>query len=373
MNDYVVVNGKKFRKGYTTGSCAAAASKAAVTMLVSGRAVDTVEIDTPAGIRLKLAVSDIFLSEGMARCSVVKDGGDDPDMTSGLKIFAEVRFTDKEGIAVKTGEGIGIATSPGLKVKAGEPAINPVPMKMILKEVSEVLPATKGVEILFSVPGGEEVAARTYNPRLGIMGGISILGTSGIVVPMSEEAWKDSLALELSVLSARGHTQVIFIFGNYGEDFVLGKLGLSGEAVVKTSNFIGFMLEKAMEYDIREILLAGHMGKLVKVAAGIFHTHSKVADARMEILAAYAALEGAGQDTVARIYGCKTTEGAAEIIKAHGLTGIYDRIAANAAKRSTEHTFGKIKVGAILFGADNEILAVDKAAEEMINKLREES
>ncbi|MCR4436323.1 MAG: cobalt-precorrin-5B (C(1))-methyltransferase CbiD [Eubacteriales bacterium] len=369
MDNYVIVNGKKFRKGYTTGSCAAAASKAAVSMLVSGRVVDTVDIDTPAGVRLNLPVADSVFCEDSARCSVVKDGGDDPDMTSGLKIFAEARFRAEKGIEVKAGEGIGTVTSPGLKVKVGLPAINPVPMQMILKEVGEVLPENRGVKITLSVPGGDRVALKTYNPRLGIVGGISILGTSGIVVPMSEEAWKDSLALELSVAAARGRDRIIYTFGNYGEDFVLNKLGLSGELVIKTSNFLGFMLEKAVEHKIKEVLLVGHLGKIVKVAAGIFHTHSKVADARMEILAAYAALEGADTETVARIYGCKTTEAAAEIINARGLEGVYGRIVENASKRCTGYTFDRVKVGTVLFGGGNTVLARDRAADEIIEKL----
>ena len=204
MQDYVIVNGRKFRKGYTTGSCAAAASKAAVTMLASGKAIENISIDTPAGVRLDLPVTDVEFSKESVSCSVIKDGGDDPDMTSGLKIFAVAKFIPGHAIRITAGEGIGMVTYPGLKVEVGKPAINPVPMKMILKEVQEVLEPGKGVEINLSVPGGEEVAKNTYNPKLGIIGGISILGTSGIVTPMSEEAWKDSIALELGVLAASG-------------------------------------------------------------------------------------------------------------------------------------------------------------------------
>jgi cobalt-precorrin-5B (C1)-methyltransferase len=365
MDNYVIVSGKKYRKGHTTGSCAAAAAKAAVSMLVSGELSDRVEIDTPAGIRLTLPLVDARFGEGSAVCAVVKDGGDDPDVTTGLKIFAEARFHPGNTIVVNAGEGIGVVTLPGLKVEVGKPAINPVPMKMIRKEVSEVLSEGKGVEILLRVPGGDEVAKRTYNPKLGIVGGISILGTSGIVEPMSEEAWKESLALELKVMAAKGSRQAVFIFGNYGENFVTGQLGMGRDALIKVSNFVGYMLDKAVENGFESLLLAGHPGKLIKVAAGIFHTHSRVADARMEIMTAYAALEGASQEVLSSIYECKTTEAAMQIMNEKQLKGVYARIASNAARRCTEYTFEKIRVGTVLFDAEDTLLAMDDTAKDM--------
>lgn len=365
-----MINGKKLRKGYTTGSCAAAASKAAVTMLVSGEVLSKVWIDTPAGVRLSLDIVNIELSEGFASCAVVKDGGDDPDVTHGLKIFAQARFTREPGIAIKAGEGIGRVTLPGLKVEVGKPAINPVPMKMILKEIEEVLPAGKGVEVTLSVPGGAEAARKTYNPRFGIEGGISILGTTGIVNPMSEEAWKESLALELSLMAAKGLKRAVYAFGNYGEEFAAAGLGIDRDYIIKVSNFVGFMLDKGVEKGFEEIVLVGHLGKLVKVAAGIFHTHSRVADGRLEILAAYAALEGASRDVVSEIYGCSTTEAAAEIINKNGLKGVYKRIVSNVSKRCCDYTFNKIKFGAVLFNSNNELLAADKGAEGILERMR---
>lgn len=367
MNDFVIVNGRKFRKGYTTGSCAAAASKAAAAMLQTGKPLQSIEIDTPAGVRLNLPVADIEFLHESVRCSVVKDGGDDPDMTSGLKVFAEAKFTADSDISITTGEGIGIVTLPGLKVEVGKPAINPVPMQMIIKEVKEVLSDGKGVNIILSVPGGDDVAKKTYNPKLGIVGGISILGTSGIVTPMSEEAWKESVALELSIAASRGYKKIVYTFGNYGESFAVNDLGIDHNRIIKISNFIGYMLDKALEYEIEEILLIGHLGKLVKVAAGIFHTHSRVADARMEILAAYSALEGASNEITAEIYNCRTTEAAAVIIKENGLTGVFKRIVDNSSRRCSERLFNKIKVGTILFNEDNTLLAQDQCAKEIMS------
>lgn len=370
MEDYVWVSGKKFRKGYTTGSCAAAASKAAVQMLATGDNVHSVDIDTPAGVKLTLPVEDIMLNGERTRCSVIKDGGDDPDITTGLKIFADVRYAIPGEIIINTGEGIGVVTLPGLKVQVGKPAINPVPMQMIMKEVKKVLPEGKGVEITLSVPGGEEIARQTYNPKLGIVGGISILGTKGIVEPMSEEAWKESLALELGIMAAKGLEKAVFVFGNYGEDFAVQNLGISKEFIIKTSNFIGFMLDKAVEKKFESILIIGHLGKLVKVAAGIFHTHSRIADARMEILSAYTALEGASVDAVRQIYDCTTTEAAADIIKAIELNGVFNRVVYNASKRCSNYTFDRLKVGTVLFNEDNTLLAMDNEAEKIIYELR---
>ncbi|MDP4180368.1 MAG: cobalt-precorrin-5B (C(1))-methyltransferase CbiD [Bacillota bacterium] len=370
MEDYVSINGRKFKKGYTTGSCAAAASKAAVAMLASGTIIDKICIDTPSGIRLNLPLSDVELNGKSAKCSVIKDGGDDPDVTNGLKIFASVIFTCDNAITLKTGEGIGIVTLPGLKVEVGKPAINPVPYRMIMKEVREVLPEGKGVEITLSVPGGEVIALRTYNPKLGIIGGISILGTTGIVNPMSEDAWKDALELELSVIAAKGIKVVVFTFGNYGEDFAKNQLNIQDDRIVKVSNFIGFMLDKATEYKFEKLLLIGHLGKLIKVAAGIFQTHSRVADARREIMAAYAALEGASNEDVAKIYDCVTTESAALIIKERSLTSVFDRIAANSSKRCSEYVFNKIDVGTVVFNEYNVLLSMDDKAKEIIHELK---
>jgi len=371
MENYVMVNGRKYRKGHTTGACAAAASKAAAAMLVSGQALKQISIDTPAGVKLHLPVLDIELGKESAKCAVIKDGGDDPDVTTGLKIFAEARFAGETGVRITAGEGIGTVTMPGLKVAPGQPAINPVPMRMILKEVAEVLPEDKSVEIMLTVPGGEEIAKKTYNARLGITGGISILGTTGIVHPMSEEAWKESLALELKVMAVGGLKNAVYIFGNYGEEFVASQLGVAPQSIIKTSNFVGFMLEKAVENRLESVLIAGHLGKLVKVAGGIFHTHSKVADARMEILTAYAALEGASHAETAEIYACRTTEAAAAVIDGKGLKKVYDRIVSNVSKRCSEYVFHKIRVGSVLFNSENVMLAMDDNAREILKLLRD--
>jgi cobalt-precorrin-5B (C1)-methyltransferase len=361
--------GKKLRKGYTTGSCAAGAAKAAVYLLCTGRVLDHVVIDTPGGEPLTLPVTDCRSEGGIASCSIVKDAGDDPDVTDGMKIFAEVSLLDGENVVIEAGEGIGRVTLSGLKIPVGRPAINPVPLQMIEKEVRLVLSSDKGARIILSVPGGEERAEKTFNSKLGIVGGISILGTTGIVEPMSQEALKESLALKLSVMASGGLTQAIFVFGNYGEAFSRENLGVDGEHLVKIGNYIGFMLDKALEYDFREILIVGHLGKLVKVAAGIFQTHSRVADARAEILCAYAALAGAPQEVVKKIYECPTTESAVEVMERFEVQ-IYPQIAARVVMRCQEYVRQKIEIGAVLFNGADHLLAMDGAAEKIIKELK---
>ncbi|NSW91383.1 MAG: cobalamin biosynthesis protein CbiD [Firmicutes bacterium] len=370
MNEYVMIAGRKLKKGYTTGTCAAAAAKAAVTVLVTGKILEKISIDTPAGIRLEIPLADVLLEDGFAECSVVKDGGDDPDVTSGLKIFAKAELTMDEIVEIRAGEGIGTVTLPGLKVEVGKPAINPVPMQMIREAVAQVLPPGKGAIITLRVPGGEEVAKKTYNPKLGIIGGISIIGTKGIVEPMSEEAWKEALALELNVLRNKGFSSCVFTFGNYGEDFAVNELGIQKDRVMKISNFIGFMLDKAVDCRIESILVVGHLGKLVKVAGGIFHTHSRMADARMEILAAYAGLEGASTEVIRKIYACKTTGEAAFVIDTKGLGKVYERITENASRRCIDYTHGKVFVGTVLFNEENRLLYMDEKADKIIRELK---
>lgn len=369
MEEFVLINGKKFRKGFTTGSCAAAAAKAAVLMLRDNLTFESIDIDTPAGIRLSLVIKDGKIEKECAICGIVKDGGDDPDVTSGLVIYAKAQFNDSGKVYVTGGEGVGMVTLPGLKVAVGEYAINPIPMKMILEEVSKVMPQDKGVDIVITVPGGEEVAIKTYNPKLGILGGISILGTTGIVNPMSEDAWKDALSLEIEMAVAAKRKTLVFAFGNIGEDFVINTLGIEEKNIIIISNFVGYMLQKAMENNIERILMAGHIGKLIKVAAGIFNTHSRVADARMETITAYSGLEGANQELLKRIYSCKTTDEAVGIIGENGLNGVFERIVKEVSRRCREYTYGKINFGSILFCWDNTILSCDSEGADFIKEL----
>lgn len=368
MPGSVVINGKEYRRGYTTGTTAACAAKAATIMLFLKSQIDSVELVTPSGIGASLYLDDISIFENSAECSATKDAGDDPDVTDKMKIFAKATLSDNQGVTVSAGAGIGRVTLPGLKIAVGNPAINPVPLKMIYDEVSSVLPMGRGVAIEIWVPDGEEIAKKTYNPKLGIVGGISILGTTGIVNPMSEEAWKVAIESELDILRARGSKMAIFAFGNYGESFAAKNFGVDKNRIVKISNFLGFMLERASEKGFKKVIVMGVMGKLIKVSAGIFHTHSRVADARMETLASFVAIRGGSSEIVRSIFYSNTTEEALGIIKDNGFEDVFQFISDRAARKCTEYTYSKVDVGVVLFDMDGSVLSMDSNAKKSLGE-----
>lgn len=316
------------RYGFTTGSCAAAAAKAAAYMLLSGRQKNTITIETPKGIPYTAEILEITRGEKAVQCAVRKDGGDDPDITSGALIYAEVSLTDHTRmqatdtrIHIDGGIGVGRVTKPGLDQPVGNAAINHVPREMIAKEVLEVcdLMDYKGnLQVIISVPEGEAIAKQTFNPRLGIVGGISILGTSGIVEPMSNQALLDTIRVELNQRRAEDFDYVAVAPGNYGLDFMKKAYGYDLDKSVKCSNFIGVTIDMAVECGFTRMLLTGHIGKLIKVAGGIMNTHSKEADCRMELLSAFAIHEGAGADVAAKILDCVATEEAVRLLREAG-------------------------------------------------------
>lgn len=316
------------RYGFTTGSCAAAAAKAAAYMLLSGRQKNTITIETPKGIPYTAEILEITRGEKAVQCAVRKDGGDDPDITSGALIYAEVSLTDHTRmqatdtrIHIDGGIGVGRVTKPGLDQPVGNAAINHVPREMIAKEVLEVcdLMDYKGnLQVIISVPDGKAIAKQTFNPRLGIVGGISILGTSGIVEPMSNQALLDTIRVELNQRRAEGFDYIAVAPGNYGLDFMKKAYGYDLDKSVKCSNFIGVTIDMAVECGFTRMLLTGHIGKLIKVAGGIMNTHSKEADCRMELLSAFAIHEGAGADVAAKILDCVATEDAVRLLRESG-------------------------------------------------------
>lgn len=316
------------RYGFTTGSCAAAAAKAAAYMLLSGRQKNTITIETPKGIPYTAEILEITRGEKAVQCAVRKDGGDDPDITSGALIYAEVSLTDHTRtqatdtrIHIDGGIGVGRVMKPGLDQPVGNAAINHVPREMIAKEVLEVcdlMDYKENLQVIISVPEGEAIAKQTFNPRLGIVGGISILGTSGIVEPMSNQALLDTIRVELNQRRAEGFDYIAVAPGNYGLDFMKKAYGYDLDKSVKCSNFIGVTIDMAVECGFTRMLLTGHIGKLIKVAGGIMNTHSKEADCRMELLSAFAIHEGAGADVAAKILDCVATEEAVRLLREAG-------------------------------------------------------
>ncbi|GAB6100471.1 cobalt-precorrin-5B (C(1))-methyltransferase CbiD [Halanaerocella petrolearia] len=354
FESYVIKNGKRLRRGYTTGSTATAAAKAATELFFSGQKINQVQIDTPAGIELDLEVVNIKLDPDYAQAAIIKDGGDDPDVTDGLEIRAKVERIDS-GIELVGGTGVGKVTKPGLPVDKGQAAINPVPRQMIREEVSKVLPSEAGVRITIEVPKGVETAQKTLNPKLGIKGGISILGTTGIVEPMSEEAYKDSLAIGIDQAQAIGVEELVLVFGNYGKKQAI-ELGFKEEQIIRMSNFVGFMLDHCMRQEVEQIVLIGHIGKLVKVAAGVFNTHSKIADARLETIAAYTASLGGSQELINRILTANTAEEAVGIVKGTEWEEVFNLLAKRVMIRAQDYTDNALEVKSLLFSMEDGVV-----------------
>ena len=316
------VDNRKLRLGYTTGSCAAAAAKASAYMLLSGKVVDYINLMTPKGISLHLEVLDVEWGRGFVSCAIRKDAGDDPDVTDGVLIYAKVSYhressfseqynKNQNKIYIGAGVGVGIVTKPGLEQPQGAPAINRVPRQMITEELTRLCKyyqVSQCLDVEISVPQGVDLAEKTFNPRLGIMGGISILGTTGIVEPMSESALISSIHLELKQQAELGKKSLVVTPGNYGQEFLQKHFPLKIEDAVKCSNFVGETIDYAAELGIEDILFVAHIGKFIKVAGGIFQTHSKIADARVEILTANAVLAGASQSLLKELMQVVTTE-----------------------------------------------------------------
>ncbi len=355
---------KPMRKGITTGTCAAAAAKAAI-LAWQGQHISIVEVISPQGVSLTVPIVDTKIIADGGCGTVIKDSGDDPDITNGVRIESKVILTDKPEIIIKAGQGVGTVTKPGLAVAVGEPAINPGPRAMITRAVAECLPKGKGAVVTVSIPDGEKLAARTLNPILGIVGGLSIIGTTGIVEPMSEEAFKNSLVPQISVVQALGYNDIVFAPGKIGQDIAINRYGIPAAAVVQTSNFIGHMLENAVKYGMRRVLLFGHLGKIVKISSGIFHTHNRMADARLETIAAYLAANGAPQEAVKEVLAVTTTEAAMPIIDRYNMNCIYQILAERASVRAMRYVFGDLTVGTVIVTLKGDILGLDQTAREI--------
>ena len=404
MEEYVYIDGKKYRRGYTTGSCATGASKAAVYMLITKNRINTINIDTPKGIPLLLKVDNINISDTFVECSIKKDGGDDIDATHTMDIYARAEIVAKNDknkgyltlkdidslstnseckselykfIRVYGGTGIGVVTKKGLSVDVGKPAINPTPLKMINHEIRKligdnfepILGNDKVLKITIFAPQGETVAKKTFNPRLGIVGGISIIGTTGIVEPMSDEGWKKSLSIELQMKKEQGLDKIILVPGNHGEQFIREKLNLDIKYVVRVSNFIGYMIKEAQRIGYKKILMAGHIGKFIKVSAGIFNTHSKVADARSEILVANLALMGARYEFLNKINQCVTTEEAVELINNSEYREVYNILSNKCRERGKQYLnedSDDIDVEVIIFSMDKSLLGKSDNTDDLV-------
>ncbi len=370
MEEYQFSQGKELRCGYTTGSCATAASKAAATMLLTGERVETVRIDTPKGIVLDLEPLDVEMTPDYVSCAIRKDSGDDPDDTNGVLVYARAERCAESGVQIEGGVGVGRVTKPGLACAVGGPAINPTPRKMITTEVGKAMAAAAydgGIKVTISIPAGVEIAKKTFNPRLGIIGGLSVLGTSGIVEPMSEKALIETMYVEIRAQKARGNKNLLVFFGNYGEDFTRDEMKLDLDGHVTCSNFVGELLDYAVYCGFETLLLIGHSGKLVKVAQGVMNTHSKYADCRTELMALEAMLHGASPEVGREIYGCLTTDEVTKILQREGLfEPVIDKVTERIDFYMQHRVHGKIKTAALMFSNVYGILGKTKYADELI-------
>ena len=369
MEQYILKDNQRLRCGYTTGSCAAAAAQRAAAMVLgaSFSQEDKIVLDTPKGIRLELTAVDPKTGDGWASCAIRKDGGDDPDVTNGILIYAKVSklpdISNRSGkenlqkhepqITLDGGAGVGRVTKRGLACPVGEAAINPVPKQMVLEQVRQVCEEFDymgGLHVEISAPEGEEIARRTFNAQLGVLGGISILGTSGIVEPMSEQALIDTIKVKMNVRKAGGAEYLVITPGNYGETFLKSHIALPEPDSVKCGNFIGEALDYAELSRFRGVLMVGHIGKFIKVSAGIMNTHSKYGDARMEIMGVHAALAGAAKDVIERLLTCVTTEDAISVLDEAGIRErTLQSILNKLDYRIRERVHHNLQIGAVIF------------------------
>ena len=355
---------KSLREGYTTGSCAAAASLASVLWQTTGECPSQVELETPAGVILHLDIQP--LSEGA--CGVVKDSGDDPDATDGCLVVSKVDISSKNGeVEFRAGEGVGVITRRGLKLPPGEAAINPVPRQMIEKAVRSVI-GSRAAVVTVSIPNGSALAVRTFNGRLGIEGGLSVLGTTGIVRPMSEEAVRESLRLELSMCRAEYGAACALVTGYSGESYLKNQYPDCG-GIVLCSNYLGYLLDCAEEMEFTHVLIVGRPGKLSKPSADIMNLHSHIAGGQREVICTHAALAGASTVQVRRLYNCNTTVQMQELLEEFKLGEVvWQSVAQSGCENCMRRTHGKLQVGMLLIDERNRLLAKSHLADTVIKE-----
>lgn len=371
---YVRSGQKLLRCGYTTGTCAALGAAGAARLLLTGKAPETVALRTPKGIVVEVAPLFCRITDTGAECAIEKDGGDDVDVTTGLPVIASVELLpDAADIRISGGKGVGRVTKPGLDQPVGEAAINHVPRQMIaeaLQREAETACYTGGFAVTISIQGGEEVAKRTFNPHIGVEGGLSVLGTSGIVEPMSQQAILDTIQLEMNqaVLRAGDPKRLILAPGNYGLDYLHETYpGFAAIPVVKTSNFIGDTLDMAAAGGFEQVLLVGHVGKLVKVAGGIMNTHSHTADCRTELFCTHAALCGASREVCTALMQAATTDACLDILDAADLRApVLESLLGAIQLHLDRRAGGAFRVGAVLFSNQHGPLGATETAKELL-------
>ena len=354
----------KLRTGFTTGSCATASSKACVLSIINQKKIEQTDIILPKRSKLDIQINSCEFTENSATCSVIKDGGDDPDVTHGAEIFVYVELTNNIGkIEIDGGEGVGRVTKPGLGLEIGSAAINPTPKKMILENVTEIskeILEKNGIMIKVSVPNGKELGPKTDNPRIGIMGGISILGTSGIVIPYSTASFAAAIRQQIAVVSSMNDDNVVLTTGGRSEDFARAIIELPDHSFIQMGDFSGYTIKQCAKQGLKKAYVAGFIGKLAKMAAGVKQTHVKGGKVDMKFLSELAKRCDVKSDTISKILGANTARNVQEIIIEDKVDGFFDEVTKEACNQMRQHSEEKIPVEVILFDFDGKVLSRDK-------------
>ena len=351
----------KLRTGFTTGTCATAASKAGILAIINQQSLNNVDVILPKRDKINIQINSCNFSKDNAQCSVIKDGGDDPDVTHGAEIFVDISLTDKIGsIEIDGGKGVGRVTKPGLGLEIGTAAINPTPKKMILENIQEVgeeVLGKNGIKIVVSVPTGEELAKKTDNPRIGILDGISILGTSGIVIPYSTASFAAAIRQQIDVVSSMNDEEVVLTTGGRSEDFAREIIKLPDHSFIQMGDFSGYTIQQCAKKSLKKAYVAGFIGKLAKMAAGVKQTHVKGGKVDMKFLSELAKRCNANSETIRKILGANTARNVQEIVIEDGVDGFFDEITKETCNQMRQHSEEKIPVEVILFNFDGNILS----------------
>jgi len=352
---------EKLRTGYTTGTCATAAAKAALLSIINQTKIENADVKLPKGSFIKIPIHSCQFDKSKARCSVIKDGGDDPDVTHGAEIIVDLSFTEKTNeIEIDGDEGVGIVTKPGLGLELNKAAINPVPKKMIRENIKEVLDKhllEKGIKVIISVPKGKELGPKTDNPRIGILNGISILGTSGIVIPFSTASYAASIRQNLDVAIAMGNDTVVLTTGGRSEDYAKKIIDLPEHCFVQMGDFSGYTIQQCAKKEIKKAYVVGFIGKLAKMAAGVKQTHVKGSKVDMNFLADLARECNANEKTIESIKKANTARHVSEIIVENNVRGFFEEICNKTYNHMRKHSEEKVPLDVILFDFDGNILA----------------
>ena len=354
----------KLRTGFTTGTCATASSKAAALAIINQKTISSVDVLLPKRDRINIKINSCEFTKNNARCSVIKDGGDDPDVTHGAEIFVDLSLTNNVGtVEIDGGNGVGRVTKPGLGLEIDSAAINPTPKKMILENVQEVaeeILKETGIKVLISVPKGKELASKTDNPRIGILNGISILGTSGIVIPYSTASFAAAIRQQIDVVSSMNDEEVVLTTGGRSEDFAREIIKLPDHSFIQMGDFSGYTIQQCAKKSLKKAYVAGFIGKLAKMAAGVKQTHVKGGKVDMKFLSELAKRCDADPETIRKILGANTARNVQEIIMEDNVNGFFDEITKETCNQMRQHSEEKIPVEVILFDFDGKVLSRDK-------------